>query len=452
MAKPALNQFNGGVISPWLEGRIDLPKYNYSLAESLNFIPLVEGSIKRRGGSHYVAPLKEVEAVCFKIVVKPDEAKYDALVCINNELCDKIYCAPGEKITWSVSADGYLPQSGMQIVGEEDMTLTVTLVSVLYRSTLTVNTVPDDALVYINGQFGNKRIVTTGSTAIYRVEKEGYAVVEGSVEVPDDLTITVVLGIRFEIKAIPADAKVVINGVERDYIDVQPGDVVNWKVSKQGYASKSGTETIESSMVLYVNLEEGNNLNDVIFEKSAPGQYVIYLEQAGYYDVMLCSPGGGAGGAATAYGLLGNAGGSGAAYAGKIYLNAGKCIILLGENGKGGNSYKREGDTGRPAFSLQEYVSTYTYLNQPGGAYIFMTGGDGGEGAMVSGSQSSGGGGKIKYFEDVIEAKRYIKSDGKAHSGVSVLGNGFGAGGVPALEKGGDGSNAYCKIVWLGKA
>lgn len=452
MAKPALNQFNGGVISPWLEGRIDLPKYNYSLAESLNFIPLVEGSIKRRGGSHYVAPLKEVDAVCFKIVVKPDEAKYDALVCINNELCDKIYCAPGEKITWSVSADGYLPQSGTQIVGEEDMTLTVTLVSVLYRSTLTVNTVPDDALVYINGQFGNKRIVTTGSTAIYRVEKEGYAVVEGSVEVPDDLTITVVLGMRFEIKAIPTDAKVVINGVERDYIDVQPGDVVNWEVSKQGYASKNGTETIESSMVLYVNLEEGNNLNDVIFEKSAPGRYVFYLGQAGYYDVMLCSPGGGAGGAATAYGLPGNAGGSGAAYAGKVYLAAGKCVVVLGTPGKGGAGHKKEGSAGSPAFSLEEYASTYTYLGQPGGIYIFMDGGGGGEGAMAVGSQSTGNGGKITDFENVKEAARRIKSDGKKHSTVSILGNGYGAGGSPTLGNGGDGSNAYCKIVWLGKA
>lgn len=450
MAKPALNQFNGGVISPWLEGRIDLPKYNYSMAESLNFIPLVEGSIKRRGGSHYVAPLKEVDAVCFKIVVKPDEAKYDALVCINNELCDEIYCAPGEKITWSVSADGYLPQSGTQIVGEEDMTLTVTLVSVLYRSTLTVNTIPDDALVYINGQRGNQRIVTTGSTATYRVEKEGYDVVEGSVEVPDDLTITVTLGMRFEIKTIPADAKVVINGIERDYINVQPGDVVKWEVSKQGYTSKSGTETIEGSQVLYVNLEQGNNLNDVIFEKSTPGKYVFYLDQAGYYDFMMCSPGGGAGGGATARGKMGQPGGSGAAYAGKIYLKAGKCVVVLGKPGKGGKSHGSVGEDGYPYWSSEEWAAGYTYFGQPGGIYIFMTGGPGGEGGRSKSHTTRLA--QITDFENVQEASRRIKSDGKQHSTVSILGNGYGAGGSPTLYAGGDGSNAYCKIVWLGKA
>ena len=80
MVKPVLNQFNGGEISPWLEGRIDLPKYTYSAAKMLNFIPQVEGGVKRRGGSHFVAPVKEVDAVLFKIVPTPSEA----IVYINN--------------------------------------------------------------------------------------------------------------------------------------------------------------------------------------------------------------------------------------------------------------------------------------------------------------------------------------------------------------------------------
>ena len=62
MAKPILNQFNGGEISSWLEGRIDLQKYPYSARLMRNFIPLVEGSVVRRGGSHFVASCKEEDA------------------------------------------------------------------------------------------------------------------------------------------------------------------------------------------------------------------------------------------------------------------------------------------------------------------------------------------------------------------------------------------------------
>ena len=140
MVKPVLNQFNGGEISPWLEGRIDLPKYNYSAARMLNFIPLVEGGVKRRGGSHFVAPVKEVDAVLFKIVVEPSEAT----VYINNEIADELYVAPGEKVSYSVKLDGYFPVSGTYVV-EEDTTLNISLVSTLYRATLTVKTIPEDA-------------------------------------------------------------------------------------------------------------------------------------------------------------------------------------------------------------------------------------------------------------------------------------------------------------------
>lgn len=67
--KPALTQFNGGEISPQLEGRLDWDKYNYSAKLCKNFIPLIEGSLRRRGGSHFVALRKQLGKINLNITI-----------------------------------------------------------------------------------------------------------------------------------------------------------------------------------------------------------------------------------------------------------------------------------------------------------------------------------------------------------------------------------------------
>lgn len=297
MVKPVLNQFNGGEISPWLEGRIDLPKYNYSAAKMLNFIPQVEGGVKRRGGSHFVAPVKEVDAVLFKIVVEPSEA----IVYINNEIADELYVAPGEKVSYSVKLDGYFPVNGSYIV-EEDTTLNISLVSTLYRATLTVKTIPEDADVFINSLRQNPAVVTRGATAAYEVMKDGFDTKTGSIQVNADTEITVELAMSFEIRTAETGAKIVINGIEQSKIEVQKGDLVTWTVSKPGYKTQSGSQTIERSTILYIDLDEsGYALNEVIFEKSKPGTYKLKVKISGYYHLSGCGAGGGAGGSAGAH-------------------------------------------------------------------------------------------------------------------------------------------------------
>ena len=61
--KPAKVQFNGGELSPWLEGRVDFAKYDKTAKLCRNFIPISEGSLKRRGGTRFVAFTPEEETV-----------------------------------------------------------------------------------------------------------------------------------------------------------------------------------------------------------------------------------------------------------------------------------------------------------------------------------------------------------------------------------------------------
>ena len=47
--------FNGGELSPLLDGRIDLPQYMKGGQIMLNLIPTVQGPAVRRGGTRYIA-------------------------------------------------------------------------------------------------------------------------------------------------------------------------------------------------------------------------------------------------------------------------------------------------------------------------------------------------------------------------------------------------------------
>lgn len=58
-ASPILGSFNSGELSPRLEGRTDIAKYNAGLKLCENFIPVIQGPNVRRGGWRYVSPIKD---------------------------------------------------------------------------------------------------------------------------------------------------------------------------------------------------------------------------------------------------------------------------------------------------------------------------------------------------------------------------------------------------------
>jgi hypothetical protein len=56
---PAFTSFNSGELSPLMEGRIDFAKYNTGCSKLLNFVPTVQGPIRRRQGTRFVAETKD---------------------------------------------------------------------------------------------------------------------------------------------------------------------------------------------------------------------------------------------------------------------------------------------------------------------------------------------------------------------------------------------------------
>lgn len=57
-AKPILTSFNGGELSPLLDGRVDQDKYFTGCKTLTNFTPTVQGPARRRGGTRFVGSVK----------------------------------------------------------------------------------------------------------------------------------------------------------------------------------------------------------------------------------------------------------------------------------------------------------------------------------------------------------------------------------------------------------
>lgn len=324
--KPVQNQFNGGEISPLMEGRFDLPAYQYSASILQNFIPISEGCYKRRGGTHFVSSAKQVGAVLFKVKTEPS----NAVVIIDGVEQNQCWSAVGDTVSYIVSADGYVSQGGTyKVDGAKE--IEVKLVSSVIRCAFEIEATPDDAVVMINGLERNKISVGQNSKIEWSVSKQGYFTQSGIINaISENTKVNVNLKMRFSIKTNISSAEILINGEKRSYIDVDPLTEVSWSVSAEGYQTRSGTQSVTESVELLVNLSS-QTPGQVMFESSTPGTYNQTLE-AGYYKLLMCGAGGSGwyykqSFASTAYFAQG---GAGAVFEGRLYLNDGVYKIVVG--------------------------------------------------------------------------------------------------------------------------
>lgn len=58
-ASPIQSAFNAGEFAPELDGRVDIGKYANACTRMENFIPLIQGPARRRGGTRFVAEVKD---------------------------------------------------------------------------------------------------------------------------------------------------------------------------------------------------------------------------------------------------------------------------------------------------------------------------------------------------------------------------------------------------------
>ena len=178
----------------------------------------------------------------------------NATVIINDVERKSITVDYGTKVTYAVSATGYVSKSGEETV-IANKTLPVALVK--QQVTVTIVPTPADATVKIDGEVKSEVTVDYGTEISYEVSKTGYVSKSGTETVTATKTLTVVLEVQkvtFAITPTPTDATVTINGTAQKSVSVDYGSEVSWEVSKPGYTTRNGTEVVNKDTTIAIEL------------------------------------------------------------------------------------------------------------------------------------------------------------------------------------------------------
>ena len=101
-SSPIINSLNAGEFSPALEGRTDLAKYPQSCKLIENFLLLVQGPAQRRGGSRYVAPIKNESTGAW--LLRFEFSATQAFILEFGELYVRFFTQHGQLLTSGVAA------------------------------------------------------------------------------------------------------------------------------------------------------------------------------------------------------------------------------------------------------------------------------------------------------------------------------------------------------------
>ena len=328
--KPALTQFNGGEISPQLEGRLDWDKYNYSMKLCRNFIPLVEGSLKRRGGSHFVAQKKQLEQCSLNVeittIVSP-------VLKINGVIYPTTRFVEG-------GIDGfYYVYKSNNLWFTDGIKISVEITCPNYDT--------------INDVF----VLAGDTTKKYKLQAQGSQNVTLNVIKPDSCSLK-------------------LNNVAQSSITVKNGDVIEWEAS---FNTQKGSGSLRlqenTTAIIYIKNGVPNLTTSDIINDGIPRTDKYYLI-GGKYDVELV--GGGSGGSvefkAESNKYWHHDGYSAPAIVGRMQLPEGEYEFSIGALGASGletNTDTRGGETyiktasGEDVANCSVLVGIYLYRILP---------------------------------------------------------------------------------------
>ena len=118
--------FLGGEWSPWMQGRIDLPKYRMAMNVCLNGIPVEEGAWVRRPGTTFLGTTKGGSPA--RVVGYEYQEGYPALMEFTDG-CMRIWYANEQASGWAVTGSGLLPDSSAAVTSISTATPAVVTVA-----------------------------------------------------------------------------------------------------------------------------------------------------------------------------------------------------------------------------------------------------------------------------------------------------------------------------------
>lgn len=158
-------------------------------------------------------------------------------------------------LTFRASADGYKAETGSL------SQLETTIITLKKYYTVTINTTPTNANVLINNKSVKTYTGIDGETISYEVTADGYESQSDSFVLTEDKTlninlIKIITEATITIVPNPSDATVVMNGRQTTSITVSINSNVTYSVSKEHYATNSGTILADKTKIVDITLVE----------------------------------------------------------------------------------------------------------------------------------------------------------------------------------------------------
>lgn len=199
------------------------------------------------------------------------------------QLDNSISVPRGTTVTWSVSANNYVSQSGTKVVNDN----CADNISLKALVEFTVTPTPNNATVTLIAtgytQVGNSIKVPYGTTVMWMVEKTGYTTRSGSKIMTEDTEAQIILTEMLTLTIVPSPNDAIVHLTAAGYIQqgnsitVPYGTAVEWEVSKEGMGTKQGrkivtrTEDLPVELSRYVTLTIAPSPDTATVELTADG-------------------------------------------------------------------------------------------------------------------------------------------------------------------------------------
>lgn len=299
LIKDLKGSFVGGRVSPTLQNRIDLQKFNTWLKEAKNTKIQPEGGISNRAGTIFVGKAKaETLRLTFNINVS-------ATVTINgiSKTGTSVYfdLARGSIYEYTVNSAGYKAEEGTVYLSENKV-VSVTLEEDSTPCTLTITCETTGATVKINNVEQLSYTGVVGEEVSWEVSKEGYKTEKGKVILTEDIEIPVTLEevttATLTINATPnnADISLVINGEtysSQGQISkvLNTGDSYTYTVSCNNYVQETGSGEIEEDTTINVELQVHimtiNNIASTGLQNNVQELASYKINKTGNYSISI---------------------------------------------------------------------------------------------------------------------------------------------------------------------
>lgn len=305
LLKELKGSFVGGQVSPELQNRIDLEKFNTFLKEAKNTQIKPEGGISNRSGTVFIGVAKDAS---YRLTIN---VNVTATIIVNGEEYTgktiNVSLPVDSEYTYEVGAVGYETKSGSGTL-DENKVINVELEADANTYTFTIDNGEQGATITINGTEQSSLTASAGTYIEWSVEKEGYISQSGNLILNEDTTEEIELDpvstFVLTINTTPNNAnvkvkkndEVIFEGISPSSVTMEAGSSYSYEISLDGYITEEDGGTLNQDTTITTTLQskkvELTNLKPTIKNSKTTTYtvneiYTYNIKKTGQYKIQL---------------------------------------------------------------------------------------------------------------------------------------------------------------------